>query len=109
MIQRCLRPKKNVQRHLVKPSRYQTSSDEAPSKKIANNEGEQRNITASLDADLRELRGILRENSSFSYNNNNTNLQTLLLEKQQDFVQRANFLVFKSQFEYAAKAVRWHS
>jgi len=32
-----------------------------------------------------------------------------LLEKQQDFVLRAKFLVFKSQFEYAVKAVRWHS
>jgi len=41
---------------------------------VFNAEGEQRNIT-SLDADLRELRGILQENSSFSYNN--TNLQTL--------------------------------
>jgi len=32
-----------------------------------------------------------------------------VLEKQQDFVHRAKFLVFKSKFEYAAKAVRWHS
>jgi len=71
---------KRPKRPIVKPSRYQTtSSDEAPSKKIVNNEGEQRNITASLEADLRELRGILRENSSLSFNNNNnnTNLQTL--------------------------------
>jgi len=69
---------KRPKRPIVKPSRYQTtSSDEAPSKTITNNEGEQRNITASLEADFRELRGILRENSSISYNNNNTNLQTL--------------------------------
>jgi len=69
---------KRPKRPIVKPSRYQTtSSDEAPCKKITNNEGEQRNINASLEADLRELREIFRENSSLFYNNNNTILQTI--------------------------------
>lgn len=64
-------PKKDRRkRPIVKPSRYKTtSSDEAPSKRMMNSGGQQRNVTATMESDIRELRGILQQNSSLIYNN----------------------------------------
>ncbi|XP_036144755.1 uncharacterized protein LOC118646285 [Monomorium pharaonis] len=65
-----------LKRPIVKPSRYQTtSSDEAPRrKKTGKTGGQEKDIDATMEEDIRELGGILQENSSL-INNNNNNIQ----------------------------------
>lgn len=58
-------------RPIMKPNRYQTtSSEEAPRKKTM----ESRNDKFTMENDMRELRGVLEENSS---NNNYYNLSSI--------------------------------
>lgn len=58
-------------RFIIKPSKYQiTSSDEATPKKVMKSGGRERNMTITIELDIADLRRILQDNFSHTYNNN---------------------------------------